>query len=158
MPMPLRRSLVESEESHARSYRDSWWEETPEFRALSYRDRWRVRLLLARGKAPTDPRLAAATVEIAEQYKGHGRIRRAFLWLLIILTLAAAILDLLSGDTVGAILYALLTLAWALHLRFNPAFRPKNVARSLEASQRIVDADGGRSARSALPARTGLSR
>ena len=116
------------------------------FQALSYGDMWRVRGFLARGEAPSNPRMAAAAVELAESYQRQSRTSAALIrWApaavivgLGYLTIPAAV----EGDALMAILYALIVLANVAHLIFNPATRPKNVARSLEVSRRVV-ASGG---------------
>jgi hypothetical protein len=43
------------------------------FHALSYGERWRVNRLVAKGKSPQDPRLAAAAVELAEKHQRRER-------------------------------------------------------------------------------------
>lgn len=116
------------------------------FQLLSSRDKFRVYRFLARGKAPADPRLAAVAVELAESYQHQSRIYRALMrWLpaftfvgLGYLTVPAAV----DGNLEMAILFALILLCAIAHLMFNPATRPKNVGRSLEASRRIIGSGG----------------
>lgn len=116
----------------------------PEFRELSFADRWRVRRFVFRGEAPEDARMAAAAVELAENYQRQGYMR----WLrwgtpvVVLGALFVAILDATDGDLLGAILFALLAVVNLSHLALNPATRPKSVARSLEASRQVLAADG----------------
>lgn len=116
------------------------------FQALSFGDKWRVRGFLVRGEAPLDRRTAAAAAELAESYRGQGRIYTKLMpWLpatAIVVFGAAAIFVAVKGDALQAILYALFVLTNVAHLMFNPALRPQNVARSLEASRRILASDG----------------
>lgn len=112
------------------------------FQALSYGDKWRVRRFLARGEAPSNPRMAAAAVELGESYR--RRDRNNFAWMrwgptiLVIGFGAATIFAVAKGDALMAILDALIVLGWVGHLMFNPMFRPRSVARSLEASKRVI--------------------
>lgn len=110
------------------------------FRALSPEDRWRVRRLVFRGEAPQDPRMAAAAIELAERYQ-RGRYLRSLLWLALVVfvsTTLAAFLGTLNGDPSTAAIFGLAALTNFLHLMFNPALRPRSVARSLEASRQVV--------------------
>lgn len=111
------------------------------FRALSYGDRWRVTRLVAKGEAPRDPGLAAAAVELAENYQRKGAATPTlFRGLAIVLILAAAALGILAatdGDIAVMSAMALIMLTNLGHLAFNPAARPQSVGRSLEASRRI---------------------
>jgi hypothetical protein len=112
------------------------------FNALSYGDKVRVARCLARGKAPNDPRLAAAAVELAESYRHQSRAQAAFMrWapvvtavILSALTLPAAI----AGDLPMAIALFLVALCGIAYIVFDPAARPKNVARSLDASRQVA--------------------
>jgi hypothetical protein len=114
------------------------------FRALSYGEKWRVTRLLARGDAPDDPEMAAAAVELAERYqRREGGTSTLFRWMAILLVLAAAglgVLAVVKGDVVLTIAMALLLLSNVAHLAWNPAARPENVARSLEASREVLAA------------------
>jgi hypothetical protein len=117
--------------------------------ALSDGDKWRVARFLAQGKAPSDPRMATAVIESAESYRGRGRVySEAIRWTPIITGLflfAMTIPGAIKGDTANTILLVLVVFGCVMQLMFNPAVRPKNVARSLEASRRVV-ASGGSSA------------
>jgi hypothetical protein len=114
------------------------------FNALSYGDKWRVSRCLARGEAPRDPRMAVAAVELAEDYQRQSRAFRGLArWLPVILVVVATCITVSSaieGDHLTLILNVLLALGGVGQLLFNPAARPKNTARSLEASRRVVEA------------------
>ena len=111
------------------------------FQALSYGEKWRVTRLVAKGEAPHDPRMAAAAVELAESYQRKGRgeltLHRFLAVTLIIAGLALAILAAADGDALLMSAMALVALTSVVQLIFNPMLRPKNVARSLEASRRV---------------------
>lgn len=121
-------------------------EETPAFQALPYSDRWRITRFLAKGEAPHDPRMAAAAVELAESFQSRGRVYATFIrWLpiaVVVLCGAAAIFFTVDGDTRSAILNAVIAVVNITQLALNPMVRPKSVARSLEASRRVI-ASGG---------------
>jgi hypothetical protein len=116
------------------------------FRALSYREKWRVTRLVAKGKAPQDPEMAAAAVELAESYqRREGGTSTLFRWMAILFVLTAGVLGVLAavdGDALLIIAMALIVLTNIAHLAFNPAARPQNVARSLEASRQVMAAAG----------------
>lgn len=119
-------------------------DEMQTFKALPYRDKLRVSRHLARGQAPGDPRMAAAAVELAESYQRQERLLVMFLrWsplILLVIGGVGAVFDAIDGDQFGLILYALIALGGIWDLMFNPLTRPKNMARSLEASRRISSA------------------
>ncbi len=113
------------------------------FQALSYGDKWRVRRFLARGEAPSSPRMAAAAVGLGEScYPRRDRNGFTFMrWgptIWVVGFGAATIFAVAKGDALMAILDALIVLGWVGHLMFNPMFRPRSVARSLEASRRVI--------------------
>jgi hypothetical protein len=120
--------------------------ETPTFQALPYGDRWRITRFLAKGEAPRDPRMAPVAVELAESIQSRGRAYASLIrWLPIVVVVvcgAAAIFFAVDGDTWSAILNALIVLVNIAQLALNPMARPKSVARSLEASRRVI-ASGG---------------
>jgi hypothetical protein len=91
--------------------------------------------------------MVAAAVELAESYQHKGRIGpRLIRVLAIVLIPGAAILGILAatnGDNAVMVAMVLVVLTNAAHLAFNPAARPQNVARSLEASRRISAEGGG---------------
>lgn len=115
---------------------------TQVFNALSYRDKVRVSRCLARGRAPDNPRLAAAAVELAESYRHQNRAQAVFMrWapvltavILSALTIPAAI----AGDLPMTIAFSLVVLCSIAYIVFDPAAWPKNVARSLEASSQVA--------------------
>jgi hypothetical protein len=113
----------------------------PTFKALSYGEKWRVTRLIANGEAPLDPRMATAAVELAERYQRRGRgeptLHRFLAIALILVGVALAILAAADGDTLLTSAMALIALTNVGQLAFNPMLRPKNVARSLEASRRV---------------------
>lgn len=108
---------------------------------LSYGEKWRVTRLVAKGEAPNDPEMAAAAVELAKKYqRSEGGTSTLFRWMAILLVLAAGGLGVLAavhGDALQTIAMALIVLTNVAHLAFNPATRPENVARSLEASREV---------------------
>lgn len=115
------------------------------FHALSYREKRRVTRLVAKGEAPHDPRMAAAAVELAERYQRKGRdksmLHRFLAIALILVGVGLAIAAAADGDVLLMSAMALIALTNVGQLLFNPMLRPKNVARSLEAS-RWVSAAG----------------
>jgi len=122
-------------------------DEMPAFRALSDGDKFRVSRLLVRGKAPSDPRMAAAAVELAESYHCRGRAYKAFSRWVPVLTaiwiFTRTIPGAIEGGVGDAILVVVVILGAAGNLVLNLAMRPKNVARSLDASRRIASLAGG---------------
>jgi hypothetical protein len=116
-------------------------DEMQTYRALSRGEKWRVTRLVAKGEAPDDPGMAAAAVELAESYqRREGGTSTLFRWVAIILVLIAGGLGVLAaakGDVLLTIAMALLALTNVAHLAFDPAARPENVARSLEASRQV---------------------
>lgn len=109
---------------------------------LSFGERLRVARLVAKGEAPREPRMAAAAIELAENLQRKGRAESMlFRWvaiMLILVAVAAGIFAMVKGDVVVMVAMGLVTLTNVGHLVFNPATRPKNVSRSLEASKGIV--------------------
>jgi len=111
------------------------------FKTLSFGEKWRVRGFLMRGSAPDDPRLAPAAVELADGYQ-RQQFASWMRWLpgvLVALASAGFILNALDNDLLGMILNALTALAAAAQYLLNPATRPKNAARSAEASRQVID-------------------
>jgi predicted nucleic acid-binding Zn ribbon protein len=115
------------------------------YQALSYSEKWRVTRLVAKGEAPDDPRMAAAAVELAERYQRKGRnestLYRFLAIALILVGVALAILAAVEGHALVMGSMALIALTNVGQLVFNPMLRPKNVARSLEASRRVSVAE-----------------
>lgn len=116
--------------------------EGEELRALSYGDRFRLSRHLARGEAPFDPRMAAAAVEIAENYQSKSRSHVALIgWAPLLLIIFNAFLFTAAasdGDQLGLALYGLIILVSGVNLMLNPLTRPKNMARSVEAARRVA--------------------
>ena len=125
-------------------------EEMETFGELSYGEKWRLRGFVLRGEAPDDPRLAAATAELAEGYQRQSRrLRGATRWFPAVMGVAFGLLALVGvakGEVVTPVLYALVALGHLAQYAFNPATRPKKVARSLAASEEVLVAPGGRTA------------
>ena len=114
----------------------------PRYRALSVSDQFRVFRFLTRGEAPSDRELAAVTLDAAERYQTRSRVLAAlFRWLPIALALSL-IVPSLPGALDGRVEMVIVLLFGALglvgNLMLNPWTRPTNVARSLEASRRVV--------------------
>lgn len=111
------------------------------YQALPYGEKWHVTRLVAKGKAPRDPRMAAAAVELAERYRRRERdeatLHRFLAIALIFVGVVLAILAAADGDALVMSAMALIALTNVAQLAFNPMLRPKNVARSLEASRRV---------------------
>jgi hypothetical protein len=101
------------------------------FQALSYGEGWRVTRLVARGKAPKDPRMAAAAVELAESYRrkerGETMLHRGLAVALILGGTALAILAAVDGDALLMSAMALVVLTNVAQLAFNPMARPQSV-------------------------------
>jgi hypothetical protein len=113
----------------------------PTFKALSYSEKWRVNRVVARGEAPTDPRMAAAAVELAESCQHTSpALHRGLAIVLILGSVALAILAAANGHGLVTISMVLVALTHIGQMIFNPRLRPQNVSRSLEASQRVLAA------------------
>lgn len=112
------------------------------YRAMSFGDKLRAARLLTRGEAPSDPQMAVAVVALAESYRAHGRAYAALIrWLplfSVIVFGAISIPRAIEGNILMTVMAVLLVLGSVGHLMLNPAVRPKNLARSLEAARRIV--------------------
>lgn len=113
--------------------------------ALSFRDRWRASICLWRGDAPDEPRLAAAVVDLAESYRREGEGRAALArWAPAFLAAVfgcLAIWAAVDGDLWPLIANALLALGSIANFMLEPRRRPQNIARSLEASRRMLPSD-----------------
>jgi|GEM_PF-2969727 len=110
------------------------------FRALSFGEKWSIRGYVARGSAPSNPRLARAAIELAESYQ-RQRLYAGMRWLpgvMIAIGLAGLLLNALDGDQIGTILNVLIIVVAVAQYILNPATKPKNVARSVEASRQII--------------------
>lgn len=117
-------------------------DKTQTFNALSYGDKVRVTRCLARGKAPAEPGLAVAAVELAECYRHQSRAYATFMrWtpvLTVLILSALTIPAAIAGDLSMAISFFLVVLAGVAYIVLDPAARPSNVARSLEASRQVA--------------------
>jgi hypothetical protein len=111
------------------------------FKALSYRDKWRVGSCLRRGEAPEDPRLAAAVVDLAEGYRRRSRLDSWFPLVVIVLPASLSIVAAIDGDPWTLAIFGLSALSGAATLLLDPGRRPKNVARSLEASKQMLPSE-----------------
>lgn len=114
----------------------------PEIRELSSLEQFRVNRLLTRGEAPDDPELAAITLEAGRRYQTKSRALAALLgWFPVVLAFFLIVFTLpgaLDGEVGMAILFLCVVLGVVGVIMLNPWTRPKNVARSMEASRRIV--------------------
>jgi hypothetical protein len=114
----------------------------PKFRKLSSFDQFRVCRFLTRGVAPNDPELAAITLDAAESYQTQSRaLALLFRWLPMVLALSLIVFTLpaaLDGKVEMVIFFLFIVLGVAANLMLNPWTRPKNVARSTEASRRVL--------------------
>jgi hypothetical protein len=90
--------------------------------------------------------MATAAVELAESYQRQSRayiaLMRWFPAFMVVGLGYVTISHAVDGDTSLVIVYSLIVALSALHLLFNPAVRPKNMGRSLEASRRVVTSSG----------------
>lgn len=114
----------------------------PKVQALSSSEQLRVHRFLTQGKSPDDPEFAALTLDVGERYQAQRPIRAAVMrWGPMAFSLffaAFALLGILNGEIGYAILFALIVLGFIGNLMLNPASRPKNVARSVDASRQSV--------------------
>ena len=83
--------------------------------------------------------MAAAAVELAESCQNSGEmpLYRGVAILLILGSLALAVWAAADGNALLMGTMALLALTSVARFAFSPMTRPKNVARSLEASRRV---------------------
>jgi hypothetical protein len=113
------------------------------FQELPFGDKWRVTRCLVRGEAPSDYRMADAVIELGEKYEGNGPVYSSiqrWLPLAMVVVLGGVLIPANINDGgIMVILYALLAVGSIGHLLFNPAVRPRNVARSLSASRRVAE-------------------
>ncbi len=114
----------------------------PKFQELSSLEQLRVCRFLTRGESPDDPELAAVTLEVGEHYQAQHPARAAVMrWWPIVGSLFFTVFTLpgaLDGEVWKAILFVLIILGFVGNLMLNPSTRPKSVARSVEASRRLV--------------------
>lgn len=121
---------------------NSFYATMPTYQSLSIVQKLRISRLITIGKAPPDPRSAAAAVELAEYYQQLNRITAAFVrWLPLCIVLGlgyVAVPRAIDGEYVMGALFALVVCCSVGQFMLNPATRPKNLARSLEASRRVA--------------------
>jgi hypothetical protein len=114
----------------------------PKFRELSSIDQFRVCRFLTRGVAPDDPELAAITLDTAGHYQTKSRVAAAlFRWWPMVLALSLIVPNLpdaLDGQVEMVIFFLFIVLGVVGNIMLNPWTRPTNVARSAEASKRVV--------------------
>lgn len=82
--------------------------------------------------------MAAAAIELAESCQSRGRevpLHRGLAIVLILVGLVLAVLAAADGGALVMSAMGLLVLSNVAQFAFNPMTRPKNVARSLEASR-----------------------
>jgi len=112
-------------------------------RNLSIINQYRVCWFLTRGEAPADPKLAAATLNVAGSYQARSRVLSALLgWFPVVLATSLIVFALpgaLDGQVEKVILLAFIVLGLIVNVLFNPWTRPRNVVKSMEASRRIID-------------------
>ena len=111
-------------------------------RELSTVDQFRVYRCLTRGEAPDDPGLAAVTINVAGDFPTRSRtVAALFRWWPMVLALCLIVAVLpgaLDGQVEMAIFLLLIVLGVIGNLMLNPWTRPKNVAKSVEASKRVL--------------------
>jgi len=117
-----------------------------QFQQLSVYEQCRVYRLLTKGETANDPELAAITLEISGHFRSQNRVKaEVFRWapMVVALCLAASVLPNAVEGQVGVMLFLVFILLGVVaNLMLNPWTRPKNVARSEEASRRLVDTVG----------------
>lgn len=114
----------------------------PKFRELSSLDQFRVCRFLTRGEAPDDSELAAITADAGERYQTKSRALAALLgWWPMVLAFFLIVWVLpgaLDGQVEMVILFLFVVLGTVGNIMLNPWTRPKSVAKSMEASRRVV--------------------
>lgn len=110
------------------------------FETLSFADKWKVSRFVFHGRAPQDSRMASAAVELAERYQQHSWASwvRWLLPVVIVASITAAIFAAVNGDPIVALTSALVAMTNLGQFALNPATRPENVERSLEASRQVA--------------------
>jgi hypothetical protein len=86
--------------------------------------------------------MAAAAIELAEGYQrqGHLGLVRWGTIIIVAVLVPTTIYAAIDGDALETALLGLSALVNVAHLLLSPATRPKNVARSLEASRQTAAA------------------
>jgi hypothetical protein len=112
----------------------------PLLQTLPTRQRMAVLSCVRRGRAPDDPNLAPAAIEVAEHYQEPG-FARIIPWLglwSIGFFSVVAIISAIGGDRGALTVSCLLIAARVALIPRVPLVWAGNVARSLEASRRLV--------------------
>jgi hypothetical protein len=113
---------------------------------LSTLDQYRVNRFLVKGVAPDDQELAAITLAAAEYCQSPSRVVAAVYRWVPMLTPFCIVVPFLPSAVdghVGAIIFALFILSGVVaSLMLNPWTRPKNGAKSMEASRRVIASRG----------------
>jgi hypothetical protein len=114
----------------------------PKFRELSSFDQFRVCRFLTRGETPDDPELAAITLNAGRRYQTRSRVLAVLLgWWPMVLAFFLIVWALpraLDGQVEMVILFLFIVLGVVGNIMLNPWTRPKNVAKSMEASRRVA--------------------
>lgn len=114
-------------------------EQSKRFQALSYGDKLRVSRALARGCPPAESRLAAATIDLAECYRGQSRLYTMLQgWYALIIVVGFGYLtvsNVLTGSYLLLIPFGLVLITGTAILIINPATRPANIGRSAVATR-----------------------
>jgi len=112
------------------------------FQQLSSYEQFRVYRLLTKGETASDPELAAITLEAAGHFRSQNRVKaRVFRWVPIVLALCLAVgalPDAVEGQVGVVFFLVFILLSVVANFMLNPWTRPKNVAKSMEASRRAV--------------------
>lgn len=112
------------------------------YKDLPFRDKWRVNRCLIRGEAPSDPAQAGAAVELAERYQRRSGLQSSWMPLLTAALALGfgvlAVVNAIQDDALMAIFYGLIVVGHIGQFMLNPATRPQQTARALEASRRVA--------------------
>lgn len=112
------------------------------YRQSSTLDQYRVNRFLVRGVAPEDRGLAAITLEAAEYCQEQGRVVAALYgWVPMVMPffIIAPFLSKAVDGHVDAIVFVLFILSGVVaNVMLNPWVRPSRVARSVDASRRVL--------------------
>lgn len=85
--------------------------------------------------------MAAAAVDLAEGYRRRGRLASSYALILVVIPGCLSIVAAINGDWWMLALFALPALFGLATLLLDPGRRPKNLARSLQASRRMLPTD-----------------
>jgi len=109
-------------------------ENMQKFQALSVRNKLRLCWDLSRGRAPDDPRMAPAAVELAESYERQSRF---YVWVMRWMPLSMVVVfgyvtasQFADGDQTLLVPYSLMVAIAFGTLPFNPLAWPKNMAKA----------------------------